>query len=62
MAVFVLTLALSLFIAGGIWLTAGSRLRLSDDEQQNEWLNFAAYYLGTLPLSFVLIFFGIGGL
>jgi Na+-driven multidrug efflux pump len=62
MAVLILTLALSLFIAGAIWLTAGSRLHLSDDEDQNEWLNFAAYYLGTLPLSFVLIFFGIGGL
>ena len=54
-------MALSLFVAGGIWLTIGSRLSLSEDEQQNEWLNFAAYYLGTLPVSFVLIFFGIGG-
>ena len=62
MGVFILTLALSLFIAGGIWLTVGSRLQLSEDENQNEWLNFAAYYLGAVPLSFVLIFFGIGGL
>jgi len=61
-AVFILTLALSLLVAGGIWLTLGSRLRLSDDEELNEWLNFAAYYLGMLPVSFVLIFFGIGGL
>ena len=61
MAAFVLTLATSLFIAGGQWFAIGSRLKLSSDAQQNELLNFAAYFLGALPVSFVLIFFGIGG-
>ena len=59
---FVLTLSLSLFLAGGLWFALGSRLSLSEEEQQNELLNLAAYYLGTLPLSFVLVFFGLGGL
>ncbi len=61
MGVVVLTLATSLFITAPLWFVLGSRLQLSEDERQNEMLNFAAYFLGTLPLSFVLIFFGIGG-
>jgi hypothetical protein len=51
----------SLFISSGIWFALGSKLSLSSDEQQNEFFNLAAYFLGTLPLSFALIFFGIGG-
>ena len=62
MAVLILTAALSLFIGGALWLALGSRLALSEDKAQNDLLNFAAYYLGTIPFSFVLIFFGIGGL
>jgi len=34
---------------------------MSEDEQRNQLLNFAAYFVGSLPVSFVLIFFGIGG-
>jgi len=62
MGVFLLTLMLSLFIAGAVWLVRGSRFRLTEDNEQNEWMNFAAYYCGTLPVSFVLVFFGLGGL
>ena len=61
MSVLILTLVTSLLIAGPIWLVLGSKLVLSTDEQQNELLNLAAYFLGTLPVSFVIIFFGIGG-
>ena len=61
MGVFVLTMALTLFLSGALWLVLGSRLAISEDEQKNELLNFAAYYAGLLPVSFVLIFFGIGG-
>ena len=60
MAAFVLTIALSFCLAGGLWLLFGSRFSLSEDNQQNEVLNLAAYFIGTLPVSFVLIFFGIG--
>ncbi len=60
MAVFILTLALSLCLAGGLWLAIGSKLQLSEDRAQNEVLNLAAYFIGMLPMSFVLIFFGVG--
>ncbi len=60
MAAFILTMALSFCLAGGLWLLLGSRLKLSQDPEQNEILNLAAYFVGTLPVSFVLIFFGIG--
>ena len=62
MAAFILTLIGSLLIGGTIWLIAGSRFAFAADEDQNEWYNFAAYYLGSLPVSFVLVFFGLGGL
>ena len=61
MAAFILTMATSLFISGGLWMWLGSRFSFSADPQQNEALNFAAYFIGSLPLSFVLIFFGVGG-
>ncbi|MEM9620429.1 MAG: hypothetical protein AAF993_02190 [Pseudomonadota bacterium] len=61
MGVVVLTLATSLFLGGMLWFLLGSRWRFSTDEQQNELLNFFAYFSGTLPVSFVLIFFGLGG-
>ena len=61
MAAVFLTLVLALLLAAVALLIAGSRLRLSQDDERNDRLNFAAYYLAALPLSFVLIFFGVGG-
>ncbi len=61
MAAVVLTLILAFVIAGAVWLIVGSRLRLSTDAEQNDRLNFALYYVGTVPVSFVLVFFGLGG-
>ena len=60
MAAVILTLIGSLFIGGGLWLGLGSRFNLSADEEQNERLNFFLFYVGSLPVSFVLVFFGIG--
>lgn len=60
MGVFVLTLAGALFISGAFWFSVGSRFRFAVDEQQNELLNFSAYFLAAMPVSFVLIFFGLG--
>lgn len=54
-------MATSLFIGGGLWLALGSRFSFSDDPQQNEALNFAAFFIGSMPVSFVLVFFGLGG-
>jgi hypothetical protein len=61
LGVLVLTIALALFISGPLWWILGSRFAMSEDEQRNQLLNFAAYFVGSLPVSFVLIFFGIGG-
>ena len=60
MAAIVLTFIGSLFIGGGLWLALGSRFRLSFDDEQNERLNFVLFFVGTLPVSFVLVFFGLG--
>ncbi len=61
MAAAILTFLLSLLLAAAGLLIAGSRLRLSKDSERNDRLNFAAYYLAALPVSFVLVFFGLGG-
>lgn len=60
MAAFVLTLILSLFVAAGIWFVVGSRFTFSHEDNQNDLLNFLAYYAGSIPVSFVIVFFGIG--
>ena len=60
MAAVLLTLIGSLFIGGGLWLALGSRFNLSADAEQNERLNFLLLYVGSLPVSFVIVFFGIG--
>lgn len=60
MAAILLTMICSLFIGGGLWLALGSRFSLSDDEEQNERLNLILFFVGSLPLSFVLVFFGLG--
>ena len=35
-------------------------LHLSEDAEQNERLNFLLLYVGSLPVSFVIVFFGLG--
>lgn len=61
MAAVILTFCLTLLLAGAAFLFAGSRFRFSKDDEQNDKLNFAAYFLGVLPIAFVLVFFGLGG-
>ena len=61
MAAVILTLILALLLAGSGWLIVGSKLRLSTDPEQNDRLNFAVYYVSTVPISFVIVFFGLGG-
>ena len=60
MAVLILTLLCSLFLGSALWFVFGSRFRLDVEQEANELLNFFVYYVGTLPVSFVLIFFGLG--
>ena len=60
MSVLILTLATSALLGGSLWLVIGSRLALSEDAEKNEVLNLGTYFMGVLPVCFVLIFFGIG--
>lgn len=53
----VLTLVLAFLVGGTIWLTAGSRLQLSDDKDVNEVLNLVAYVGTALLPVFVAVFF-----
>ena len=61
MAALILTLILSLVIAGLLWFTLGSRIALAEDSSENDLANLVLYALGALPVSFVIVFFGIGG-
>jgi len=60
MAALFLTLICSLFLGGAIWFIVGSRFNFDADERKNEMVNFYVYYFGSLPVSFVLVFFGLG--
>ncbi len=55
-----LTLILTFLVAGVIWLGLGSRLPLNEDQQANELWNLLVYYLLSLPLVFVVVFFVVG--
>jgi hypothetical protein len=57
LAATVLTLALTVIVAGTAWLLLGSRLGLSADPRQNDVFNFLSYAALTLPLALVLVAF-----
>ncbi len=61
MAALILTLILTFLSTGVLWLLIGSRLALAEDSRENDLANLLAYGLALLPVSFVLVFFGIGG-
>ena len=61
MAALILTLILAFVMAGALWFAAGSRLSLAEDASENDLANLVVYTLGMLPVSFVIVFFGIGG-
>ena len=60
MGILILMLLSSLFLGGGLWFLLGNRFQLDLDEEKNSLFNFLLFFAGTLPLSFVLIFFGLG--
>ena len=60
MAAAVLTLVLTLMVAGGLWLAAGARLRLNEDRQVNDLFNLVAYYFLALPVVFAVVFAIVG--
>jgi hypothetical protein len=53
----VLTLALTVVVAGTAWLLLGSRLRLSTEPRQNDLLNFLGYAALVLPVALVIVTF-----
>ena len=60
MAAGILTLVITFVVAGGLWLGFGTRLKLNDDEQQNELLTLVAYYVISLPIVFFVVFAILG--
>ena len=56
-----LFLILSFVIAGLLWFALGSRIALAEDSSENDLANLVLYALGSLPVSFVIVFFGLGG-
>ena len=61
MAALILTLILAFVMAGLLWIVVGSRLQFVDDSRENDLANLVVYGFGALPISFVIVFFGIGG-
>jgi len=59
MAAVVLTLVLTVIVAGTLWLTIGNRLHLHADARQNEILNLAAYAALIFPVFFLIVFFAM---
>ena len=60
MAAVILSLVLTLLLAGSTWLIFGSRLSLTEAGEMNDLANLGAYGLIWLPIAFVVVFFGIG--
>ena len=60
MAALVLTFFGALFIGGGLWFALGSRFEFDADPERNELKNFIALVVASIPVSFVLVFFGLG--
>ena len=59
MAAAILTLVLSVIVAGTAWLTLGNLFRLSIDDRQNDIANLATYVAALLPIAFVIVFFAM---
>ena len=59
MAGAILSLLITVLVTGGIWLAFGSRVKLSEESEQNDILNIAVYALATLPFAFALVYFGL---
>ena len=59
MAAIVLTLTLTVIVAGVAWLILGSRLSLHEDVRQNDLLNLLSYAGIALVPVFVIVFFAM---
>lgn len=59
MAAAILTLVLAFMAGGGLWLLAGARLPLADDDERNQVLNLIVYVLALLVPVFAIVFYVI---
>jgi hypothetical protein len=59
MAAVVLTLTLTVILAGLLWLMLGARFALDPDPRQNEILNLLAYGVAILVVVLPVVFFVI---
>ncbi len=60
MAALVLSLVLSVVIAGALWLMIGSRLEIKEESAYNDLLNVFAYVVLLIPPNFLFVFFVLG--
>lgn len=56
----VLAAVCAIIIGGGLWLLAGSKLKLHADSSQNEVLNVIVYVLVSFAILFTLFFSFLG--
>ncbi len=59
MAGAILSLVITCLVTGGLWFAIGSRLKLSEETEQNDILNLAMYAVIVLPIAFVIVYFGL---
>ena len=59
MAAVILTLVLTIIVAGSGWLMLGNRFRFNEDVRQNEVANLLVYCLMVLPFAFAVVFFAM---
>lgn len=59
MAGAVLSFVITCLVTGGIWFAIGSRLKLSEESEQNDILNLAVYAVIVLPITFLVVYFGV---
>lgn len=59
MAGAILSLVITCLVTGGLWFALGSRLKLSEESEQNDILNLAVYATIVLPIAFVIVYFGL---
>ena len=60
MAALILTTIGSLLLGAAAWFALGSRFTFDDDDRRNDLLNFVAFVCASVPVVFVLVFFGLG--
>lgn len=59
MAAVILTLVLTIIVAGSGWLMLGNRFQFNEDVRQNEVANLLVYCLMVLPFAFTVVFFAM---